>query len=324
MKVNYENNNIAFNGFWNNKALKKGLEFAADNGTLFAATTTLALSTVRPFVILATPKTDKKNKEIACSKSLISTLTGYLIALCFSKPLSGAIKKIDKNPEKFLKKETIANLKDNAQNITDSKAYSMATQLFKLGLGFLIAAPKSIITAFGTPKVLKIFNNDSEDNNLTNEQNPNIQFKGKSNFPKNLGKLIDNKSFQDFVKKYKDSNFPLHIVAATDTISTVTFINQTQKNKELSPKEKKPLIFNSAISTILSITSTYIIDHLTKGHTDKIIKKFKIANKTDPKLNKYIEGIKIAKPILIAGSIYYILIPLVSTFLADRIKYPQK
>ena len=38
-----------------------------------------------------------------------------------------------------------------------------------------------------------------------------------------------------------------------------------------------------------------------------------------PKLDKYIEGIKIAKPILILGTVYYTLIPIVSTFLADRI-----
>ena len=33
-----------------------------------------------------------------------------------------------------------------------------------------------------------------------------------------------------------------------------------------------------------------------------------------------VEGIKIAKPILIAGLVYYIAIPLISTFLADRVK----
>ena len=51
MKVNYEKNrDITFNGFYNNKALLKGLEFAAKNGTLFAATTTLGLSiAMKPF-----------------------------------------------------------------------------------------------------------------------------------------------------------------------------------------------------------------------------------------------------------------------------------
>ena len=59
---------------------------------------------------------------------------------------------------------------------------------------------------------------------------------------------------------------------------------------------------------------------MTKKTTEKFIKKFKDANKNDPNLAKQIEGIKIAKPILIAGVVYYILIPIISTFLADRIK----
>ena len=63
MKVN--------SGFYNNKVLKKGLEFAAKNGALFAASTTFALSaTLRPAVILLTPDTDKQNKKIACAKSI--------------------------------------------------------------------------------------------------------------------------------------------------------------------------------------------------------------------------------------------------------------
>ena len=118
MKVNQKDNrDISFNGFWNSKAVKKGLEFAAENGTLFAATTTLALSTVRPLVILATPKTDKKNKQVASAKSLTSTINGYLIALIASLPLSRAIKKIDKNPEKYLKPETINNLKEKGESV---------------------------------------------------------------------------------------------------------------------------------------------------------------------------------------------------------------
>jgi hypothetical protein len=142
MNVNSLNNrDISFNGLLNNKVLKKGLEFAADNGALFGAATTLVLSTtVRPLVILSTPNTDKKNKQVACAKSLASTLNGYLITLACSLPLARSIKHINKNPEKYLKKETIENLKGNAEKVTDSKAYSMVTQLFKLGLGFLIAA----------------------------------------------------------------------------------------------------------------------------------------------------------------------------------------
>ena len=86
---------------YNNKLFKKGLEFAADNGALFVATTSLVLSTVaRPLVILSTPKTDSENKKYAASKSLASSAAGYILMLCASLPLSKAIKKIDNNPSK--------------------------------------------------------------------------------------------------------------------------------------------------------------------------------------------------------------------------------
>ena len=327
MKVNSTNRrNITFNGFLNNNTLKKGLEFAAENGTLFAATTTLALSTVRPLVILATPKTDKKNKQVASAKSWTSTINGYIIALLASRPMSKAIEKIDKNPDKYLKPETINTLKDTAENLTHSKAYAMATQLFKLGLGFIIAVPKAFLTAFGTPYILKLFNTESKKSNSENEnfENKSVTFKGKDKLPTEIGKIIDKKGVQEFVKKYKDSNFPLHIIAATDTLSTGVFVQQIATNKKLEKNDKKPLIYNSIIATGLSITSTYAIDYLTKGKTDNFIKKYKAINKNDPNLVKQIEGIKIAKPILIAGGIYYILIPIISTFLADRIKYKNK
>ncbi|MBO6257675.1 hypothetical protein J6N69_06530 [bacterium] len=89
---------------YNSKLLKKGLEFAADNGALFVATTSLALSTVaRPVAIMATPKADKENKKYAAAKSLASSAVGYIMMLCASLPLANSIKKINENPQKYLK-----------------------------------------------------------------------------------------------------------------------------------------------------------------------------------------------------------------------------
>lgn len=319
MKVNCQNNrDISFNGFYNNKALKKGLEFAATNGTLFAATTSLVLSGIRPLAILATPKTDKTNKKVACAKSLTSTANGYFIALACSLPMANAIKKIDKNPQKYLNTETIGTLKETANKLKESKAYAMATQLFKLGLGFIIAAPKAILTALGTPYVLELLKIDST--KQPNDISETLSFKGKNKLAKGVGKILDNKKIQNFVIQNKDSNFPLHIVAATDTLSTITFVHQAKTSKKIKEKDKNPLIYNSIISTTLSIASTYIIDAITKKQTNKFIERYKLLNKNDINLKKQIEGIKIAKPIIIAGCIYYITIPLISTFLADRIK----
>lgn len=322
MKVNCQNNrDISFNGLYNNKALKKGLEFAADNGTLFAATTTLALSGIRPLAILITPKTDKKNKQVACAKSLTSSINGYLIALICSYPLSRSIKKIDKNPQKYLNPETIKILKDSKKSLKESKAYAMATQLFKLGLGLIIAAPKSILTAIGTPYTLKLFETEKEKNkkNIL-DTNENLAFKGKDKLPTFISKILNKKYYQKFVNNHKDSNFPMHIIAATDTVSTVALTQQIATSKKMEEKDKKPLIYNSIISSFLSISSTYALDYSTRKQTNKLAIKIKDANKNDPKVAKYIEGLKIAKPILIAGGIYYIIIPIISTFLADRVK----
>ncbi len=319
MKVNYQKQeNISYKGFYNNKILKKAFEFAANNGTLFAATATLTLSGIRPLSILATPKTDKDNKKIACAKSITSSLCGYLIALACSLPLSKAVKKIDTNPKKYLNNESIKALKDGAEKLEKSKAYTLATQLFKLGLGFVIAAPKAILTAIITPHLLKAHKTDLNLEKAANNDN-NIPFKGKKNLPDSISKILNSKKFQKFVIKNKDSNFPMHIVAATDTLSTATFVSQTAKNKNYKENQKQALIYNSLISTTLSILSTYLIDYLTKNKTDKFIKKYKEINKNDPNVLKQTEGLKIIKPILIAGCIYYIIIPTIATYFAERI-----
>ena len=52
-------------------------------------------------------------------------------------------------------------------------------------------------------------------------------------------------------------------------------------------------------------------------HKQFALIKFKEINTNSPKLNKYVEGIKIAKPALIMGALYYIAAPVVSTILAD-------
>lgn len=297
---------------YNNKLLKRGLEFAADNGSLFVATTSLTLSTIaRPIAIMSTPKADKENKKYAAAKSIASSAVGYLLMLTASLPLAKSMKKIDKNPTKYLKTETINTLKSGEKILAKSKRYKFATQLFKLGLGFIIAVPKSIITCNLIPPVMKnIFKNDKSDN-----KNNVPSFTGLS---KSIGKIIDTKAVKNLTEKFHNTNFEQHIISATDALATGTFILQTSKSKKIEQDRKKALMYNAGISTALSIAGGYAINNITKKSTDKFIKNFKEANKNSPKLEKYIEGIRIAKPALILGGLYYIVIPLISTFLADR------
>ena len=303
------------NPIYTSKIVKKGLEFAADNSALFAAGTTLVLSAaIRPLSILATPKTDEENKKIACAKSISSSAIGYFLMLAVSRPFARSIKAINQNPQRYLKKETIKNLKDGSKTLANSKAYMLATQMFKLGLGLVIAAPKAVITALGVPVAMKLFRQDEPQ-----KQNGQLTFTGKERtLSKGISKILDNQKYQEFAKRFKDSNFPMHIIAGTDALATAAFVSQTKKSSKISDERKKPLIHNAIISTGLSIGASYFVDKLLNKPTEKFIQKFKEVNKGSPKLSKYVEGIRIAKPILIMGGIYYTIIPVISTFLADR------
>ncbi|MCM1264814.1 MAG: hypothetical protein NC200_01325 [Candidatus Gastranaerophilales bacterium] len=340
MKVNSITNNL-----YKSKPLKDGLAYAANKPALFIAATQLALSTfVRPLSIMATPKTDSENKKLACVKSISSSLVYYLLMLGVSLPVSNGVEKMTEQPEKYMKKETIKNFKEAGKKLGESKGYQFATQLFKLGTGVVAAAPKAILTCLLMPPILAVMGNMSKKKdknvNITKVTEPKQlpiidkdpfaklhntnkpSFKGNIRLnpvAKGMGKVLDKPSVQKFSDRFKDSNFGMHAMALTDIINTGAFIWQNNKSKTIEDNRKRTLNYNAGISTGLSIIGGYVIDKALDKPTEKFIKKFSEANKADEKLTKYIEGIKIAKPTMVFGLIYYGIIPLVSTFIADRL-----
>lgn len=316
MKVN---SNIT--GLYRNKVFKKSLEFASDNGALFSATTMLACSLgVRPLSIWFTPHAEKENKKVACAKSIASSLTGFLVMLGVSKPIANSIKKIDQAPEKYLKASTINNLRDDGETLKKSKAYILATQMFKLGSSVVTAIPKALFTTATLPFVMKeIFPQKQI------KDNHNISFKGKNDkLTKSIAKVIERDGVQKFSKKNKNSNFPMHITALTDVLTTATFIHETNRSKKIEEERKKALVCNAGISTGLSVVSSYIVDRLLDKPTEKFIQNFRKANQGMPNVEKQVEGIRIAKPILIMAGIYYTLIPIFATFLAEKAEHNPK
>ena len=78
--------------------------------------------------------------------------------------------------------------------------------------------------------------------NQKNEKKPeNLSFKGKGNdkLAHGIGKILDNKGMQKFSDRYKDSNFPMHIIAATDALTTATFIHETNRSDKIEERRKK-------------------------------------------------------------------------------------
>lgn len=319
MKVNSKRD-IPFTSIYTNKTVKKGLEAASSNGALFGAATSLVFSALRPISIWLTPKTEKENREIAAAKSIASSLVNMGLMVAVSIPLANAVKNIDETPQKYLTDKTVKNLKDKGEKLTSSKRYVFATQLFKLGIAALVVIPKSILTANGTPYIAKIMDKK------TQKHNDNIPFKGKfsDNNSKLIAKILNSTSMHKLTDKFKDTNFPMHITAMTDILGTLVFMHQTNKSNRIKDDRKKTLLYNSAISTTLSIIGGYTLDKLLEKPTKNFISKYIEINKNDKNLEKQIQGIKIAKPLLILGSIYYLVIPLISTFLAERAESNRK
>lgn len=310
-----------------NKTLLNGLEKISEHGTSFSAGTSLLLSlTVRPFAIHSTPDVEKENKQYAMANSICSGLIKFGIVEAIALPIENAVKNIDKNPQKFLK---------NSENFTGTKGYKLVTQLFKLGTGFLTAVPKSMLTIALIPVIMdKLFsqNKAAEENSaekINKNTRKNINFTGRfsDKISKGLGKIIDNKSVQNFAKKYenKDKDIAKHITAGTDILLTTSFAYRTNKSDKIKENRKKALIYNNVISTAITLGFGYGIDNLIKNHTGKFIEKFKQINAKDPKLGKYIEGINILRPAIIFAGIYYGILPVFSTYMAEKIdKYIEK
>ena len=194
--------NVCFGGFFNVQKLyksnlfKKGLEFASDNGALFAAGIALLTTTVlRPITIFATPGVKKENKEYASAKSISSGIIGFAIMAAFSTPIATAIKKINKNPAKYLKEETIKTLSEG-KTLLKSKKYKFSTQLFKLGTDFVTAIPKAVLTCALIPPIMLFLFPQKQKNNNYERQGQIICFKSSA---------IDKRSNQIFKGFIKES-----------------------------------------------------------------------------------------------------------------------
>lgn len=325
----------------NNKTLLKGLEKISEHGTSFAAGTSLAMSlTVRPLAILSTPDVEKENKEYAVSNSICSGLIKFGMVEAVALPVENAVKRIDRNPEKYLKNKSINTLQNGAETLVKSKSYKLATQMIKLGTGFVTAIPKSVLTIALIPVIMdnlfkkkkKIQESVSVKNNPDNIQIINskkIPFSGSipENISKGLGKVLDNKYLQNFVIKNadKEKDVAKHMTAATDILLTTAFAWRTEASNKIKENRKKALIYNNVISTAITLFGGYGIDSAIKNKTGKFIKTFSEVNKTDPKLHKYIEGINILRPALIFAAIYYGILPMFSTYIAEKVdKYIEK
>ncbi len=319
------------NRIFTNKTLLKGLERVSEHGISFSATTALVMSTVvRPYAIHKTPDVEKENKQYAMSNSIASGLIKFGIVESVALPIECMVKKIDENPGKYLKDSTIKNLQNSGEELAKSRSYKLITQAMKLGTGVVTAIPKTVLTLALIPVIMdKMFTKKEKtvkkEGKLLPQtvQGKKVGFTGLTN---GIAKFIDNPRIQKWAIKYqeKDKDIAKHVTAGTDILLTSSFAYLTNKSDKIKENRKKALIYNNFISTGITLGLGYGIDNLIKKKTDKFIDKFKQMNLSDPKVLKYVEGINIIRPALIFAGIYYGILPMFSTFMAEKIdKYIQ-
>lgn len=320
-KINCNNSNFTTR-LLKNKTLLKSLEKISEHGTSFSAGTSLLMSlSVRLLAIHSTPDVEKENKQYAMSNSICSGLIKFGMVEAIALPIEKAVKNIDNNPAKFLK---------SSEKFAGTKAYKLITQMFKLGTGFVMAIPKSMLTIALIPVIMDklFFNKKNEIKNKaekfeTSTKTKNTNFTGRftDTISKGIGKVIDNKKIQKLAIKFqdKDKDIAKHISAGTDILLTSSFAYQTSKSKKIKENRKKALIYNNVISTAITLVGGYGIDNLIKHKTSKFMDKFKQINASDPKLQKYVEGMNILRPAIIFAGIYYGILPMFSTFMAEKI-----
>ena len=156
----------SFKGLYNSRFLKKGLEFASDNGVLFSSVVCVVLSSVfRPIAVLFTPKAKKEDKQYTCARSITSGLLGFGITMAITTPIVKAVDNIAKNAGKYLKPAAIRALQGNSKTLQKAGAFGFATQMVKLGSQFLTAEPKAYLScALVPPLMTYLFNLDPHPN----------------------------------------------------------------------------------------------------------------------------------------------------------------
>ena len=324
--MNIKNTNApSFKGALNNRYLLSGLKTISEHATSFSAMTSLGMSVgVRTFSILNTPGVEKENKHYAAANSICSGLVKFGIVEAVALPVENWIKKIDNNPKKYLSAA--------ANNVyrNDPAAYKFITQIIKQSTGVLTAIPKSIFTIALIPVVMDVLFPEKPamkrinpaESDKKHEKMP-VKTKHpsfKHSAAEQIGRFLSIKKVLDFALKYQhlDKDIYKHITALTDILLSATSCVQICKNDKIKEKRKMPLIFNNIIPTAATLMFGYGIDKGVQSSTQKFIEKFKAQNLHDPNLAKYIEGINILRPTLIFALIYYGVLPVFSTFLAER------
>ena len=140
---------------------------------------------------------------------------------------------------------------------------------------------------------------------------------------KGIVKIIDKKFVQKIVEKAKKiKKLTACLLTLTSFVLSGFYIKRTLDNEKLEERKRKTLAINQAGVTILSAIGAFAIEGAVSNKVKEVTNKFAAVNfkNTDPKLlSKYKAGFSAAKSIIIFGTIYRFISPVLVTPIANKI-----
>lgn len=331
---------------YTNKTINRFLIMANDSQAVFSALFALILTGIfRPAAIMALPgeKKNKDDKKYAAAQSVSSGIIGYAISLLISSPLAKAMKKLEDEPDKYLKGEKAKEL----EYLTHTKALEASKKMVNLLHEAILAPPRAIITIALIPPILKYvfgwekkkaattkIKDKPQTNEQKNEKSSQVSFTGgtKSNLFKPLSKIHDalivgltkcltkifeKKSVAKFIEKYKNSDLVSNLTILISIVLSGFYIQQTLKNDKLDEQKRKTLAINQAVVWLLSTLSALSLNKYANKIIDRFADRYSAVNAHDPEAIKLFHGIYCAKTIVIFGMMYRFIAPVFATPIAN-------
>lgn len=139
------------------------------------------------------------------------------------------------------------------------------------------------------------------------------------NTAKGIVKILETDSFKSFYKWTKDKNMIPHLLCLTSIILSGFYVQQTLTNKKLDEQKRKTLAINQTAVAALSAVMSYTFDGKASKYISKFADRFTAINAKNERLGVYLDGINAAKSIIIFGTIYRFIAPVIVTPIANHI-----
>ncbi len=291
-----------------NKGFNKFLDILSDNSLVADALIALFLTAiVRPASIYAIPTKDpveKKKNNYQVAHSASTGLLGLATTLAVAEPIKRAVKKILKNPSKYVKGDT--TFISNNERVFKETAGRLHQPIFlPLRAAATIAIVPPVLRFFGLSKNGKSVSKADKakiDYSFMNfKSNESKSFKGfeqiavaegkntpsfkgagsivTENLAKGIGKIASTNKFKQFIEWFKEKKqwFP-HLIAAESLWLSGFYMEETARSKTIEKDQKLPMILNQGITALLCTWGAYKLDGLINKTLDKYKETYKRMN----------------------------------------------